>query len=112
MPAASATGVNGGSYQNVPTYSVSGFSPVDANTAISFNGTNEYLSTSVQIAAPDVFSLELWYRVSDTGRGYLAGFEDQATGASARRTWMRTPRIITPGILFTTRSRFSSEMST
>jgi hypothetical protein len=63
---------------NAPTW-VTGM----VGQGIDLNGSNQYLSTATQLAAPSDFTLEFWFKSTSTTGGYLAGFGNAQTGASA-----------------------------
>ncbi|GAA4731986.1 hypothetical protein GCM10023350_14200 [Nocardioides endophyticus] len=51
---------NNGTYFNAPTRGVAGALPGDANTAVQFNGTNQYATAVRQLSGS--FSLEIWVK--------------------------------------------------
>lgn len=57
---------------------------------ITFNGTDQYVSTVDRQSDPDVFTLSLWFQATVTG-GKIAGFESNAVGQSTyfdRHLWL------------------------
>jgi hypothetical protein len=55
------------------------------SSAYNFNGTNQYLSSSVTNYDPQVYSISLWFRTSTNLGGKLIGFVQSATpGASGQ----------------------------
>jgi len=64
---------NNGVLQNAPTLTTDRFSA--ANSAYSFNGVNQYMSTTTGIAAPGPtnFSISVWFKTSSAG-GLLVGY--------------------------------------
>jgi hypothetical protein len=82
--AADASGNNrSGSYLNTPTLGVAGALSGDSNTAVGFNGTNEYVNVPYTAALnPASFTVEAWafvtggqgtFRSLVTSRDYAAG---------------------------------------
>jgi hypothetical protein len=77
---------NPGTYFNVPTFGVAGAIAGDTNTAVAFNGSNEYATVTRQISGD--FSIEFWFK-STQGRGTSgtwssgAGLVDATTGGTA-----------------------------
>lgn len=58
-----------------------------ANSAYLFNGSTGYISTATQIAAPTVFTINMWFNTTTAG-GALIGFNNSQTGAGT--TYDRT----------------------
>jgi PKD repeat protein len=55
----------------------------DPDTAASFNGTASGLATTTRSApAPDVFTVEAWFRTTSTAGGKLIGYGDATSGDS------------------------------
>lgn len=55
-----------------------------SNTATTFNGTvSGRAATAVAESAPQVFTLELWFKTTSTAGGKLLGFGSSSTGTSA-----------------------------
>ncbi|MEU2350287.1 PKD domain-containing protein [Modestobacter sp. NPDC049651] len=55
----------------------------DQDTAVTVNGTSSGLATTRRAAqAPDVFSVEAWFRTTSTAGGKLFGYGDATTGDS------------------------------
>ena len=50
--------------------------------ALSFDGADDYLSTSILQMNPDVFTLSLWFKTASTTGGKLIGFGEAQTGIS------------------------------
>ncbi len=50
--------------------------------ALYFDGASQYFYGANQIVAPDVFSMELWFKTNTTSGGKLIGFGNQQTGNS------------------------------
>jgi PKD repeat protein len=56
----------------------------DSNTASNFNGTSTgFGATAGTVQAPNVFSVEAWFRTSSTSGGKIIGFGNAATGTSS-----------------------------
>jgi len=73
---ADSWGTNTGTYFNTPTLGVAGAITGDANTATTFNGSNEYGSVARQIS--NDFSIEFWYKPTAQGNGTGANWYDGA----------------------------------
>lgn len=58
--AADSKGTNTGTYVNSPTLGAGGAISGDSNTAVSFDGVNEYVTAARQIS--DDFSIEFWFK--------------------------------------------------
>lgn len=56
-------GSNNGTYVASPTLGVAGASPTDADTAVAFNGSTQYITVpdSAALDLGDVFSIECWF---------------------------------------------------
>ena len=52
-----------------------------ANSAYSFNGSSNYITTTTSITSPTVFTISLWFNTTTAG-GKLIGFGSLQTGAS------------------------------
>ncbi len=50
--------------------------------ALTFDGVDDYLSTSLLQTNPNVFTLSLWFKTTSTTGGKLIGFGDAQTGTS------------------------------
>jgi hypothetical protein len=50
---------------------------------ISLDGMGDYLSTSLQQANPQVFTLSMWFKTTSTALGKIIGFSNTQTGISA-----------------------------
>ena len=59
-PMADAKAINNGTYVNTPTVGVAGAMAGDSNTAVQFNGTNQYGTATRQISGD--FSIEFWFK--------------------------------------------------
>jgi hypothetical protein len=70
--------------------------------SLSFDGTNDYLSTGASLAGPQVFTLEAWVRTSAASGHKIIGLEDTQTGeASANFSsmlYVGTDGIIRSGV--------------
>ncbi|MDB5272833.1 MAG: C-terminal target protein [Chitinophagaceae bacterium] len=84
-----AQGVNNGTLQNAPTATADRFG--NANSAYSFDGSSQYISTTVSYTNPNQFSIAVWFQTTTSVGGRLVGFGDASTGASGNRdrmAWM------------------------
>jgi hypothetical protein len=70
---------NDGVAQNAPTTTATNRYGV-ANAAYSFNGTNQYITTTTLITNPQTFSLSLWFNTTTTSGGKLIGFSSLQNG--------------------------------
>jgi fibronectin type 3 domain-containing protein len=68
-------GTNNGSLNGGATYATG-----KVHQAFDLNGTNGFVSTSVQLANPQNFTLELWFNTTTTNGGVLMGFGNSQTG--------------------------------
>ena len=61
---------NNGAYVNTPTLGATGALDDDANTAVTLNGTDEYVQVTdaASLDLGDVFTLECWVKTSTAGR--------------------------------------------
>ncbi len=73
-------GTNQGTLQNAPTLVTDRFG--NANSAYSFNGTNQYLTTTNAYTNPSVFSYSLWFNTTTTTGGKIINFGQAQTGGS------------------------------
>jgi sugar lactone lactonase YvrE len=71
---------NNGTVQNGATLTYDRYGA--ANSAYSFNGTNQYISTTTSYTAPATFSISLWFNTTTTTGGRLIGFGSAKTGVS------------------------------
>jgi hypothetical protein len=78
---------NWGTYQGTVTLSQTGAlgGSGDSNTAVKFNGSNAFVSTSHSYTNPTNFSLEAWIKTSTSSGGRIIGFGDSQTGTSTYR---------------------------
>jgi hypothetical protein len=77
--AADSTGNgNTGTLQNGPVWT-NGL----INGALSLDGVNDFLSTTIGQSGPNTFTASLWFKTTTTSGGKLIGFGDQQTGSSA-----------------------------
>jgi hypothetical protein len=81
---------NDGSPQNSPTLTTDryGF----ANSAYSFNGSTQWMSSTTQIAGPQTFTVSMWFKTTTTAGGKLFSFSDgqnvSASGGYDRHMYM------------------------
>lgn len=76
---ASGNGRNG-TYYNTPTFRTAGPCPRDNETAVTLNGTNEFLSVDGTASPPQVFTESVWFRTTSSAGGDLLSFGDAPTG--------------------------------
>jgi Concanavalin A-like lectin/glucanases superfamily len=76
-----ATGNNNGTFQNTPILTTDRFGI--SSKAYSFNGTNQYMSTSTIYTNPSDFSLSVWFKTNTISGGNLFGFGNTQTGQSS-----------------------------
>jgi hypothetical protein len=73
-----------------------------ANTAYSFNGSSQWMSTTNSIANPQTFTINSWFKTTSTAGGVLAGFADGQTNASPgnydRLLWIDTAGRVNFGV--------------
>ncbi len=74
-------GNNPGVLQNNPTATTNRFGI--ANKAYNFNGSSQYISSSIAIANPNNFSMAIWFKTATVTGGRLIGFGNAQTGASS-----------------------------
>ncbi|MDT4928025.1 MAG: hypothetical protein QOF92_892 [Pseudonocardiales bacterium] len=73
--------LNDGTYRGTTTKNVA--SPVSAPAkAVTFNGINGTISSGQQVAAPSVYSEEVWFKTNSISGGKLIGFGNSQTGNS------------------------------
>ena len=77
-----STAGNNGTVQNSATLSTDRYN--QANSAYTFNGSTQYISTATASAAPGPqnFSISVWFKTSSAG-GMLVGYGSSQTGPSA-----------------------------
>lgn len=68
---------NDGVLQGAPTWATG-----IVNQGVLLNGSSQYLSTSISGAAPQIFTIEIWFKSTTGSGGRLMGFGSAATGAS------------------------------
>lgn len=81
-PATDSKGSNPGEYVNAPTLAVAGAITGDANTAVTFDGTNDYVqavgTTGIPVSTA-VRSVEMWFKTSSASRQVLFNYGTLAT---------------------------------
>lgn len=65
------------------TRNVTGQVVGEPSKASSFSGSNSFGATTTARPAPDVFSVEAWFKTTSTNGGKIVGFGNAATGNSA-----------------------------
>jgi hypothetical protein len=76
------TGNNNGTFQNGPSLTANRFNV--ASSAISLNGTSQYISTARSYVNPTNFTISIWFRTSSVTGGKLIGFGNAQTGSSGQ----------------------------
>jgi hypothetical protein len=76
-----ATGNNNGTLQNAPASTTDRFG--NNGKAYSFNGTNQFVSTSNSYVNPTNFTLSAWFKTGSTTGGKIIGFGNSQTGTSS-----------------------------
>ncbi|MBX2896129.1 MAG: T9SS type A sorting domain-containing protein [Cyclobacteriaceae bacterium] len=76
------TGNNNGTFQNGPALTANRFNV--ASSAISLNGSSQYISTARSYVNPTNFSISIWFRTSSVTGGKLIGFGNAQTGSSGQ----------------------------
>jgi hypothetical protein len=74
---------NNGTLQNAPLLTTDRYG--NPNSAYSFNGTSQYVSTTTNIATPGPqnFSISVWFKTNVANNGVLVGFGNSQTGSSS-----------------------------
>ena len=62
--AVDSKGSNTGSYVGSPTKGVAGISSVDTNTAVTFNGSSQYITATRSVSGN--FSMEVWFKTTQS----------------------------------------------
>jgi hypothetical protein len=86
---------NTGTLQNSPTFNTTDFS---------FNGTNQYISTTTSFTNPNLYTTALWYKTTSTAGRILVEFENTQTGTgstvfSSRKMWSGTDGKLYTGLV-------------
>lgn len=76
-----ATGNNEGALQNAPAATEDRFGI--SERAYSFNGANQYMTTSNSYVNPTNFTLSAWFKTGTTTGGKIMGFGNSQTGTSS-----------------------------
>ena len=76
------TGNNNGALQSSPAQTADRFN--NADKALSFNGSNQYVSTANAYSNPADFSISIWFKTGTTSGGKLIGFGNAQTGLSGQ----------------------------
>ncbi len=77
--AADFYGANNGTLQAAPSLTTDRYDI--SNSAYSFNGTSQYISTATAFSNPNVFTISIWFKTTVAG-GKLIGFGRSQTGPS------------------------------
>lgn len=89
--ATDATGNNPGTLQGSPSAAVNRFN--QAGSALTFNGSSQYISTTNAYTNPNNFTISVWFRTSTSSGGKIIGFGTSQTGLSGqydRHIYMNT----------------------
>jgi len=95
---ASGNGSNG-MYQPGTTQGASG--PFTGTSATSFDGNSGLVTSANQVAGPQAFSVELWFKTTTNQGGKLIGFGNNQTGSSSnydRHIYMMNDGQLTFGV--------------
>lgn len=68
---------------------------------LDFDGTDDYISTTIQSTNPQTFTTSFWFKTATTNGGMLLGFGSNQTGASSskdRQVWLDTLGKINFGV--------------
>ncbi|MCB0911275.1 MAG: PKD domain-containing protein, partial [Propionibacteriaceae bacterium] len=77
----SGRSLNAGTYVNGPTQGVAGV--LTDNTAASFDGGNDFVTSNAQFSNPTIYSEEAWFKTTDATGGKIMGFGNSNTGTSS-----------------------------
>lgn len=73
---------NAGTLQNAPASTADRFG--NANKALSFNGSSQYISTANAYNNPTEFTISIWFKTNTATGGKLIGFGREQTGTSGQ----------------------------
>ncbi len=76
------TGNNNGTFQSSPALTANRFNI--ASSAVSLNGSSQYVSTTRSYVNPTNFTISIWFRTSSVTGGKLIGFGNAQTGSSGQ----------------------------
>jgi MSHA biogenesis protein MshQ len=85
---------NDGTGRNSPTLGAAG----KFGNAVTFDGTNDYISTETQYTNPQTFTISLWFKTTNAVSRKIFGFESSQTGTGSA-SWDRQIYIGTGGYL-------------
>jgi PKD repeat protein len=71
-----------GTYYNGVTHGAAGAVAGTADTAASFDGNNQFVSSNASFNNPTVYSLEAWFNTTSTSGGKIIGFGNTPNGTS------------------------------
>lgn len=80
------SGPNGdfaGTYFNGVTHGAAGAIAGTADTAASFDGNDQFVSSNASFNNPTVYSLEAWFKTTSTSGGKIIGFGNTRAGSSS-----------------------------
>ncbi|MTD12757.1 PKD domain-containing protein [Nakamurella sp. YIM 132087] len=78
----SGTSSTPGGYQGTVTKGVAGALPGVSDTAVTFNGSNGFVSSNKSFSNPTNYSVEAWFKSTSTSGGKIIGFGNARTGLS------------------------------
>jgi len=110
--ASDATKMNPGFLQNAPTPTTDRFG--NTNSAYSFNGSNQFITTSVRYNNPTIFTISTWFNTTTNTGGKLIGFgnsQSSGSGAMDRHIYMDNAGKIYFGIYNTATNTINSTLS-
>lgn len=77
-----SAGSTDGTYFNGVTTGVAGALSGTTDTAASFNGNNQFVSSNSSVSNPSVYSEEAWFKTTSTAGGKIIGFGNNKSGGS------------------------------
>ena len=83
MSGDTSSSANGGVYQpfgTTPGFGQPGSAIGDPSTAVAFDGSTEFLSSSQAVPSPTTYSVETWIKTTTTQGGKIVGFGDNQGG--------------------------------
>jgi hypothetical protein len=90
---------NNGTLQNSPTITSNRLT--QSNSAYTLNGSNQHITTATLLAAPNTFTINIWFNTTTASGGKLIGFGNQISTSSGnydRHIYMRNSGVLTFGV--------------
>jgi sugar lactone lactonase YvrE len=90
---------NNGTVQNGATLTQDRYNT--PNSAYSFNGSSQFISTANSLSAPSTFSISTWFKTTTTSGGAIVGFNSSQTGSGTnydRAVYMNNAGLIYFGV--------------